>query len=99
MSSPSDTSLPSERFMRLRIFTPTIHAEIAVAIATLLMAKFATARTILIWLCLPGVMAGIFYSGHGEHPRGAWVLAYLVNSAFYLALALIVQKWRNRGVS
>ena len=75
--------------------TVTCGILLVLAAATYMMASFERARSVLIWPCLPGVMAGVFYSGHGNHPLGAWVVSYIVNSGIYLCLAyLLIAKSR-----
>ncbi len=70
--------------------TVTCAILLVLAVATYLMARFEGARAVLIWPCLPGVMAGVFYSGHGNHPVGAWVVSYIVNSGIYVGIAFVL---------
>jgi hypothetical protein len=70
--------------------TVTCAILLVLAAATYLMARFEGARAVLIWPCLPGVMAGVFYSGHGNHPVGAWVVSYIVNSGIYVGIAFVL---------
>ena len=70
----------------------TVSILLVLAVATLAMAMFETARAVLIWPCAPGVIAGLFFSGHGNHPIAGWVVVYVVNAIVYVGVALLLRR-------
>jgi len=82
----------------MKVVTSVI--AILLAGATLVAASSKTALTILMWPLLPGMMAGVFYSAHGDWRAGAWVTSYLVNTAFYVAVAFALRNiWMERTIN
>src|SRR4051794_38569922 len=66
----------------------------ALAIATCLAYWSELARKILIWPLMPGFLAGVMYSGHGNSPITGWIISYVVNAICYIVLAVALVRTR-----
>jgi hypothetical protein len=71
---------------------------VALAMATCVAYWSEVARKLLIWPLTPGLLAGVFYSAHGDWTITAWVISYVVNAICYVVLAVALVPKRLLGV-